>query len=82
MPRLAALLFKELDLRDNHAPICGFYHIVDGQQGDTRCGQRFHLDPGFAYTLRRGGTVDGGGFLIQGELNRNFGEANRMTQWN
>ena len=32
--RLAAVLFQELHIGDRHAPVHGFAHVVDGEQGD------------------------------------------------
>ena len=37
--RLAAMLFKQLHIGDDHAPVDGFAHVVDGQQGDLDGGQ-------------------------------------------
>ncbi len=36
-PRLAAVLFQQGHAVDGHAPVHGFAHVVDGQQGELTC---------------------------------------------
>ena len=45
-----------------HGAVDGLAHVVDGERGDRRRGQRFHLDAGLALDLDGGHDVDGGGF--------------------
>ena len=39
-PRLAAVLFQQLHIGDGHAPVDGFAHVVNGQQGELDGGQK------------------------------------------
>jgi hypothetical protein len=38
-PRLTAMLFQQRDAIDGHAPVHGFAHIVDGEQGNLHGGE-------------------------------------------
>jgi hypothetical protein len=33
-PRFATMLFQQLHIGDGHAPVHGFAHVVNGEQGD------------------------------------------------
>ena len=44
--RLTAMLFQQLHVSDGHAPVYGFAHVVDGEQGDLYGGQGYpRTDP-------------------------------------
>ena len=42
MPRLTALLFQQLHIRDGHAAVGSFAHVINGQQGYLYGGEGFH----------------------------------------
>ena len=37
-PRLPTVLFEQLHIGDGHAPVDGFAHVVNGEQGDIHGG--------------------------------------------
>src|SRR6185437_12325579 len=44
--RLAAALFEQPDIADDHAAVDRLAHVVDRQQADLHGGERLHLDAG------------------------------------
>ena len=57
-PRLAAMLLQQAHIGDGHAPVHGFTHVVDGQQGDLHSGEGFHLHTGLPHRLNGGGALN------------------------
>lgn len=78
----AAVLFQQLDIGDGHAPVHGFAHVVDGEQGDLHGGEGFHLDACLAMDFGGGGAGHAGcgGFNL--EVNSHPGQADGVTQGN
>ena len=52
----SAAFLQETDFSDDHVAIYCFAHVVNGQQGDTYCGEGFHFDTcavGYAHCRTR-----------------------------
>jgi hypothetical protein len=47
------MLFQHLDVRDGHAAVDGFAHVVDGEQGDWGSYTNQQLSPPQALALAR-----------------------------
>src|SRR3954454_2969282 len=52
--RLASRLVQQRDALDRHALLDALDHVVDGERGDARGGQRLHLDAGAVHRARLG----------------------------
>ena len=48
-PRLAAMLFKQLHIGDGHAPVHGFAHVINREQGHLHGGEGFNKINNFAH---------------------------------
>ena len=81
------MFFQQLHVGNRHAPVNGFAHVVDGEQGDLDGGEGFHFDAGGADGLYRGGAgdaghaggrVDGAGLKLDGDT----GQRQRVAQGN
>jgi len=52
------MLFQERNALHHHAPVHGFAHVVDGEQGHLHRGERFHLHASGADGFHGGGALD------------------------
>ena len=78
--RLAAGLLEQADLAEAHAAVDRLAHVVDGQQADADGGQRLHLDPRAAARARGDLAGDGVAPLVDGELDFDVGQRQRMAE--
>jgi len=58
MSGLAAGFFQQLHVTDGHAAVCGFAHVVDGQEGDLYGGEGFHFHTGLVAGFRGGPAIN------------------------
>jgi len=58
MAGLAAGFFQQLHVTDGHAAVCGFAHVVDGQEGDLYGGEGFHFHTGLVAGFRGGPAIN------------------------
>jgi hypothetical protein len=49
------VLFQKLHIGDDHAPVHGFAHVVDGEQGHLHGREGFHFNACLAVHLGGGG---------------------------
>ena len=56
-PALTPMLFQERNALHHHAPVHGFAHVVDGEQGHLHSGEGFHLHASGADGFNRGGAA-------------------------
>ena len=59
MPRLAALLFKQPHIRDDHAAVYRFAHVVNGEEGHLHRSERFHFHACLSHGFCRSGAHNG-----------------------
>ena len=76
------MLFKQLHIGDDHAPVDGFAHVVNGQQSQLDGGQGFHLDAGLADGFNGGTADDAVGLFVGIELNGDPCQRQWMAQRN
>jgi len=79
-PRLAAVLFQQLHIGDDHAPVHGFAHVVDGEQRHLHGSEGFHFDPCLAVHFGRGCADHAG--VLDVEFNGHPGQADGVAQGN
>jgi predicted Zn-dependent protease len=84
------MLLQHPHIGHGHAPVHGFAHVVDREQGDLHGGQGFHFHTGGADGFNRGGTNNSPIFaisrrihcLISYKVNSNSGQRQRVAQRN
>ena len=70
------------DIRDMHAPINGFAHIINCERGYRDGTQRFHLNTGLPFKLARSFNINGVPGWICNEVHFNRRQSQRMTKRN
>ena len=81
-PRLTTMLLQQLHIGDGHAPVDGFAHVINGQQGELDGGQGLHLDAGLADGFDGGVADDAVGFFVGIELNGDPCQSQRVAERN
>lgn len=79
-PPTSPTLLHQPHIADDHPPVNGLAHVVDGQQPDLHGRQRFHFHAGLPVRLGAHRAADGPIRLIQFEVDRDLGQRQRVTQ--
>ena len=76
------MLFQQLHVGDDHAPVHSFAHVVDGEQGHLHGGEGFHFNAGLPVHFGGGGAHHTARGRQDFKLDRDPRQANRVTQGN
>src|SRR5512139_3534161 len=68
LPALAPALLQEHDVRDDHLPVDGLAHVVDGQGCHGGCGEGLHLNAGLTREFDGSDNADAGPGLVDREI--------------
>ena len=78
------MLFKQSHTGNGHSPVNSFAHVINRQQCDLYCGQRFHLDSGGSNRFCRSSACHmgrlGGGSVYGDELHGYPSQGNGVAQ--
>ncbi len=74
------MFFKQPNIGDHHRPINRLDHVVNGEQSHLYSGERLHFNAGAAVALGLGPTVHCCAGLIDGEIDGDASERNRVAQ--
>lgn len=72
--------FEQADAADDHVLVERFGHVVDRERGHADGGQRLHLNAGLTVAAHRGGDEHAAFRLIDLEVDRHFGQQQRVTE--
>lgn len=75
----AAGLFQEPDVGYHDVLLHGFAHVVNGERGGARCGERFHFHTGVPRAGYLGDDVNAAAGLVQREPDVNAVDQDRMA---
>jgi hypothetical protein len=82
MPALAAAFLKQLNPGKGHAPVHGFAHVVDGEQGNGASREGFHLHAGLAQGLNLGLATHARRVVVGAEVHRDARDGQGVAQGN